>query len=234
MFKFKVNGVSYETEENKILIDYLRDDLDVTSIKNGCGEGSCGACTILLDGKKMRACVLTTEKIDGKEILTVEGMTDFEKQVYEYAFSTAGAVQCGFCIPGMVLSAKSLLDANLNPTEDEIKKAIQGNICRCTGYVKIIKAISLAAECFRGEAQPVKKEAVGFVGERAIRPDAGDKILGTGKFADDYKVPGMVYGSALRSKYPRALVKSINIKKPLCIRIVSRLCWQRMYLAREP
>lgn len=224
MFKFKVNGSEYETQENKKLIDFLRDDLDITSVKNGCGEGACGACTILLDGKKLRACVLTTEKADGKEIITVEGLSDKEKQVYEYAFSTVGAVQCGFCIPGMVISAKSLLDENLSPTEAEIKKAIQGNICRCTGYVKIVQAIHLAAKCFRGEEEPVCKEPVGFVGERAIRPDAGPKTLGTGKFADDMKAPGMVYGSALRAKYPRALVKSINIDKALkhpdCVKIV--------------
>ncbi len=215
MFEFKVNGVSYKTEVDKKLIDYLRDDLDITSIKNGCGEGSCGACTILLDGKKMRACVLTTAKADGKEILTVEGLTDREKAIYDYAFSTAGAVQCGFCIPGMVLSAKSLLDTNTNPTKADINKAIQGNICRCTGYVKIVEAILLAAKCFRGEEKPEAKMPKGFVGERAIRPDASDKILGTGKFADDIKAEGMVYGSALRAKYPRALVKSINIEKAL-------------------
>ncbi len=224
MFKFKVNGSVYETEENKKLIDFLRDDLDITSVKNGCGEGACGACTILLDGKKFRACVLTTEKADGKEVITVEGLSEKEKQVYDYAFSTVGAVQCGFCIPGMVISAKSLLDTNLNPTEEDIKKAIQGNICRCTGYVKIIQAIFLAAKCFRGEEEPVCKTPKGFVGERAIRPDAKSKIDGTGKFADDMKAPGMVYGSALRAKYPRALVKAIDIqealKHPDCVKIV--------------
>lgn len=224
MFKFKVNGVEVQTSENKKLIEYLRDDLDVTSVKNGCGEGSCGACTILLDGKKVRACVLTTEKADGKEILTVEGLSDEEKVIYNYAFSSVGAVQCGFCIPGMVISAKSLLDVNVNPTEEDIRKAIQGNICRCTGYVKIIQAIFLAAKCLRGEEQPLLRENKGFVGERAIRPDAEPKILGTGKFADDMKAPGMVYGSALRAKYPRAMVKSINLEKalkhPECVKIV--------------
>ncbi|MCR5717227.1 MAG: selenium-dependent xanthine dehydrogenase, partial [Lachnospiraceae bacterium] len=224
MFKFQVNGSVCETEENKKLIDYLREDLDLTSVKNGCGEGVCGACTILLDGKKTRACLLTTEKADGKEIMTLEGLTENEKQVYDYAFATAGAVQCGFCIPGMIISAKSLLDHNLHPTEADIRKAIQGNICRCTGYVKIVKAILLAAACFRGEETPVCKEPKGYVGERAIRPDAKAKIDGSGKFADDMKAPGMVYGSALRAKYPRALVKAIRIEKALahpdCVKIV--------------
>ena len=215
MYQFKVNHRKIQTEEEKNLLEYLRDDLDITSVKNGCGEGACGACTLLADGKKLRACVLTTAKADGKEILTVEGLTQKEKDIYEYAFSKAGAVQCGFCIPGMVISAKSLLDVNLNPAEADIKVAIKGNICRCTGYKKIIEAIFLAAKCLRGEEEPVLPSCSGKVGERSIRPDAKEKILGTGKFADDLKAPGMVYGSALRSKYPRALIKAIRIEKAL-------------------
>lgn len=215
MYRFNINGVVRQTEKEMSLIDYLRDELDLTSVKNGCGEGACGACTILVDGKKVRACLLTTKKADGKNIITVEGLTEKEKRIYEYAFSKVGAVQCGFCIPGMVISAKSLLDVNLNPTKKEINQAIKGNICRCTGYKKIVEAILLAAKCLRGEEEPVVLEAIGKVGEAAVRPDAKDKILGIGKFADDYKVEGMVYGSALRAAYPRALVKAINIEKAL-------------------
>lgn len=215
MYEFIINGLKYETNEDMNFLEYLREKLDITSVKNGCGEGACGACSILVDKKKMRACILTTAKASGKEIITVEGLNNKEKNIYEYAFSKAGAVQCGFCIPGMIISAKSLLDNNLNPTEEDISQAIKGNICRCTGYKKIVQAIFLAAKCFRGEEEPVLKEDEGKVGERSIRPDAKEKILGTGKFADDIKVPNMVYGSALRSKYPRALVKSINIEKAL-------------------
>ncbi len=215
MYRFIINGQEYTTDEDMNFLEYLREKLDITSVKNGCGEGACGACSILVDGKKMRACILTTAKADGKEILTVEGLTKKEKDIYEYSFSKVGAVQCGFCIPGMVISAKSLLDINLNPTEADIRKAIKGNICRCTGYKKIVQAILLAAKCFRGEEVPVLEESEGRVGERSVRPDAKEKILGTGKFADDMKATGMVYGSALRSKYPRALVKAINIEKAL-------------------
>lgn len=215
MYDFIINGQKYETDEDMNFLEYLREKLDITSVKNGCGEGACGACSLLVDGKKMRACLLTTAKASGKEILTVEGLTQNEKDVYEYSFSKVGAVQCGFCIPGMVISAKSLLDNNLNPTEKDIRQAIKGNICRCTGYKKIIQAIFLAAKCFRGEEEPVLKEDKGCVGERSVRPDAKEKILGIAKFADDIKVPGMVYGSALRSKYPRALVKAIHIEKAL-------------------
>lgn len=215
MYEFLINGEKKQTEINKNLLEYLRDDLDITSVKNGCGEGACGACSLLVNGKKMRACVLTTEKADGKEIITVEGLTQKEKDIYEYAFSKAGAVQCGFCIPGMVISAKSLLDGNVNPTEKDIRQAIKGNVCRCTGYQKIIQAITLAAACFRGEEVPAAEGDERRVGTRSIRPDAQDKVLGTGKFTDDLKVPGMVYGSALRTKYPRALVKAIHLEKAL-------------------
>ena len=124
MFTITVNGKPTQTEQNMPLIDYLRDTLRLTSVKNGCGEGACGACTVLVDGKKQRACMYTTAKADGKAILTVEGLTDRERDVYVYCFGEAGAVQCGFCIPGMVISAKALLDVNLRPTRAEVKQAI--------------------------------------------------------------------------------------------------------------
>lgn len=215
MYAFRVNGMNQQVEENINILEYLRDQLDLTSVKNGCGEGACGACMILVDGKKMRACLLTAAKVEGKSLVTVEGLSAKEKQVYEYAFSKVGAVQCGFCIPGMVISAKSLLDVNLNPTQAEIGEAIKGNICRCTGYKKIIKAIGLAAKCLRREEEPILEETIGKVGEACVRPDAKDKILGIGKFAGDIKVDGMVYGSALRAAYPRALVKAIDLTKAL-------------------
>ena len=213
MYHFKVNSMDVQTEKNMSLIDYLRDELDIISVKNGCKEGACGACMVLVNGKKTKACLLTTEKVSEKDVLTIEGLTPYEKDVYHYAFATAGAVQCGFCIPGMIISAKALLDHIEEPTLEEIRQAIHANICRCTGYVKIIEAIGLAAQCFRDSNGIRMVEAEGKIGERSIRPDAKDKILGTARFSDDIKVPGMVYGSALRSVYPRALLKSININK---------------------
>ena len=116
MYTLYVNGVEHHTDKNVKLLEYLREDLRLTSVKNGCGEGACGTCTVLVDGKKTKACVFTTEKLNGKHITTVEGLTERERAVYVYAFGQTGAVQCGFCIPGMVISAKSLLDENLNPT----------------------------------------------------------------------------------------------------------------------
>ncbi len=223
MHSFNVNGTPLETGEDISLLEYLRDRLDITSLKNGCAEGTCGACMVLVDGKPLRSCLQTTAKVAGKSIVTVEGFSQFEKDAYVWSFSEAGAVQCGFCTPGMLVSAKALLDRNPDPTRNDVKKAIDPNICRCTGYKKIEDAILMAAESLRSRRVPETKKFSGRVGERSWRPDARDKILGVAKFADDLKVPGMVYGSALRAAHPRALVKAIDISKALlhpdCVKI---------------
>ena len=140
-YTFTVNGVQRTTEDNKPLLRYLRDDLKLYSVKDGCSEGACGTCTIVVDGRAVKSCVLTTERAAGKSIITVEGLSLREKEAFVYAFGTAGSVQCGFCIPGMVMAGKALIDRNPDPTEEEIKKAIRGNVCRCTGYKKIIAGI---------------------------------------------------------------------------------------------
>lgn len=219
-YSFTVNGVVRETEEDKPLLRYLRDDLRLTSCKDGCSEGACGTCTILVDGRAMRACILTTRKAAGKNILTVEGLTVAEKEAFVYAFGKVGAVQCGFCIPGMVISGKALLDQNPNPAEADIKKAIRGNVCRCTGYKKIIEGISLAGAILRGEAQidpDLEKGDVFGVGDRAFRTDVRPKVLGYGQYPDDVYMDGMVYASAVRSQYPRARVLNIDAAPALAL-----------------
>lgn len=158
MSEFILNGKNVSNELDINLLEYLREYENLTSVKDGCSEGACGACMILVDGKAMRACLFTTAKLQGKNVQTVEGLSKFEKEVYSYAFSKAGAVQCGYCIPGMVISAKALLDKNLNPSEEEIKNAIKGNICRCTGYIKIVDAIKLAANSLRNNSLMSFKE----------------------------------------------------------------------------
>lgn len=215
MYNFILNGTKRAVEEEINFLEYLREYENLTSVKNGCSEGVCGACMILVDGRAVRACIYNTKKADGKEILTVEGLSHFEKEVYNWAFSKAGAVQCGFCIPGMVISAKALLDQNLDPTEEEIRKAIRGNICRCTGYVKIIKAIQLVAQTLKEGKLAVEETYDGKIGETIPRVDAKAKILGTAMYADDLKIEGMLYGSALRTPYPRALVKKIDISEAI-------------------
>lgn len=186
-YTFTVNGQEHTTEENKSLLRYLRDDLKLYSVKDGCSEGACGACMIDVDGKAVRACVLTTALAAGRNIITVEGLTLQEKEAFVYAFGSKGAVQCGFCIPGMVMSAKTLIDKNPNPTEDEVKQAIRGNVCRCTGYKKIIEGIMRAAAVLRGDEKitDLEKGDDYGVGKRAFRVDVRRKVLGYGKYPDD-------------------------------------------------
>ena len=213
MATFTVNGQTVQAEKNQKLIRFLRDELRLTSVKDGCSEGACGTCHVLIDGKATKACVPSTDKLEGKTVLTVEGLSDWEKDVYTYAFGKAGAVQCGFCIPGMVISAKALLDANPAPTREEAAFAIRNNICRCTGYVKIIDGILLAAEIFRSGKLPEEEKTGYGVGERAVRVDVAEKVQGYGKYPDDLYVDGMLYAGAVRSKYPRARVLAIHKEK---------------------
>ena len=212
MITCKVNGKIYQTEQDKKLMRYLRDDLKLKSVKDGCSEGACGTCTVLADGKPMKSCILPISKFEGKEILTVEGLSAREKEVYVYAFGEAGAVQCGFCIPGMVLCAKALLDANPNPSRVEIAAAIRNNICRCTGYKKIMDGIALAATLLR-TGTPIPSEEKAAVGSRFHRIDVREKVLGTGEYVDDVELDDMLYAGAVRSAYPRAVVKAIHTEK---------------------
>lgn len=213
MYCITVNGKEYLAEKNIFLINYLRDHLKLTGTKNGCSQGACGTCSVIVDGKIIKSCIVKLDKLVGKNIITIEGLSEREKEVYSYAFSFAGAVQCGFCIPGMVMAAKALIDTNPNPSEEEIKKAINNNICRCTGYKKIVDAIKLSADIFscRDSIKPFPK--IAKIGLDFPRVDAREKTLGTGLYTDDMHVENMLYAGAVRSKYPRAIIKSIDISK---------------------
>ena len=220
MYSFTVNGKLVETEKEVSLLRFLRDDLKLKSIKDGCSQGACGTCTIIIDGKATRACVMTTKRAQGMNIVTVEGLSDEEKEIFVYAFGAKGAVQCGFCIPGMVMSGKALVDKNPNPTEAEIKEAIKGNICRCTGYKKIIEAIDLVAQIKRGEKQIDKELEKGDsfgVGSNAFRIDVREKVLGYGEYCDDVEMDDMLHVSAVRSKYPRARILDIDFSEALAM-----------------
>ena len=211
MFQFTINGKSVAVDADKNLLEYLREDARLTSVKDGCAEGVCGSCSVLVNGRAVRACTLTVAKVNGKSVTTTEGLSARERDVYGWAFGEVGAVQCGFCMPGMVMSAKALLDATPAPTAAQVKSAIRYNLCRCTGYKKVEQAIQLAAKALRnGETHEVAP-ATGRVGERTVRPDSNAKLLGTGEFVDDMQVPGMLHGAVLRAKYPRALVRKIDI-----------------------
>jgi carbon-monoxide dehydrogenase small subunit len=143
--KFILNGepVEVEVEPHLTLLQLLRDKLELTGTKEGCGMGECGACTVLLDGKTVNSCIFPALEVGGKKVTTIEGLTDAQGNLHpiQKAFVDHGAIQCGFCTPGMVLSAKALLDECPKPTEEEIRHGIAGNLCRCTGYLQIIQAI---------------------------------------------------------------------------------------------
>ena len=186
-YAITVNGTGYIAKEDKPLLRFLRDDLHLYSAKDGCSEGACGTCTVIIDGEPCKACALTTRLVKGRSVTTVEGLSVREKEAFVYAFGSRGAVQCGFCIPGMVMAGKALIDKSPDPSEDEIKEAIKGNVCRCTGYKKIIEGISAAAAILRGDAEIDDLEAGEDygVGKRAFRVDVRRKTLGYGKYPDD-------------------------------------------------
>ena len=216
MYQFTINGTVYQETEDENLLEYLRETLRLTSVKNACGEGACGACMVLVNGLAMRACLLSLSRLQDKTVITVEGLSEREKEVYAWAFAEAGAVQCGFCTPGKVISAKGLLDKDPEPSAARIKEALRGNICRCTGYVKIEQAIMMAAQALR-EGIPVPTDVAAGVGARAARMDAEAKTLGTGEYVDDLKVPGMLMAAVLRTPIPRARILSIDVSAAAAI-----------------
>lgn len=214
--KLWINGQEVAVDPERKLIDILRRDLRLKSVKDGCSEGACGTCTVIIDGKATKACVQKAGCLEGKHIVTVEGLSPREKDVFVYAFGEVGAVQCGFCIPGMVMCGKALIDVNPTPTRLDITAAIRNNICRCTGYKKIIDGIALAAELLRDDKPIPVVGGYRGVGEHCQRVNVKTKVLGTGKYTDDLDdvdLPGMCYGSAIRSAYPRAVVKAIHTEK---------------------
>ena len=218
-YRLLINGEEHVTSENKSILRYLRDDLHLTSVKDGCSEGACGTRTVIVDDRAVKSCVLTTKLAVGHTITTIEGLSEEEREAFVYAFGTAGAVQCGFCIPGMVLAGAALIRRCPDPTSTQIAEAIRGNVCRCTGYKRIIVGIKKAAAVLRGEEaiDPAIEAGESYgVGEQIFRTDVRAKVLGTGQYPDDLDerdFPGLTIASAVRSKYPRARVLSIDAEK---------------------
>lgn len=144
LIELVVNGkkIKKDVDPTKRLVDFLRDDLDLTGVKEGCSEGECGACTVIVNNDAVASCMVLVGQVNGDEIITIEGLEENgELDIIQKAFIDKGAIQCGFCSPGMILSCKALLMKNPNPSEEEIKRAIEGNLCRCTGYIKIVEAV---------------------------------------------------------------------------------------------
>ncbi len=155
VMSFKINGMIFEEEidHRRTLLEVLRENFGLLGTHKGCDEGQCGACTILIDGKAVNSCLVLAATVQGKEITTIEGLAREDKlHPIQEEFINAGAIQCGFCTPGMILMAKAFLDKNPDPTENEIRNGLCGNLCRCTGYFQIIEAVSKAAERMRKEA----------------------------------------------------------------------------------
>ncbi len=152
ILRFAVNGdlIEIGANDSETLLEALRDRLGLTGTKRGCDLGACGACTVLLDGRPILSCLLPVWRVQGRVVTTIEGLAEGPKlHPLQEAFHMAGAVQCGFCTPGMILSAKAYLDTNLNPVQGDIREALAGNLCRCTGYVKVMEAVKLAATWMR-------------------------------------------------------------------------------------
>ncbi len=217
-----VNGKNYICEsfdKGLTLLSYLREVLHLTAVKNGCNEGHCGACTVILDGKAVLACRKFLKDLNGAHISTLESLSD-EKSVHPliYSFAKEGAVQCGFCTPGFIMSSKALLDKNTNPDDKEIHKALTRNICRCTGYVKIVNAVKSAAELMRNDILRVERNTIlpdrsVSVGESVIRIDSIEKASGETLFADDMYIENMLHAKVLRSPHPHAEILEIDISR---------------------
>ena len=154
--QFNLNGrdVSVQADPNKRLVDFLREDMGMLSVKEGCGEGECGACTVIYNGEAVTSCLMLAGQVEGGSVITLEGVgrENGELDEIQQAFVEAGAVQCGYCTPGMILSAKALLDRNPKAGHEEIRRAMSGNLCRCTGYSKIIQAVEMARDAKGGAA----------------------------------------------------------------------------------
>lgn len=225
--EFNLNGEAFTAliDDETSLMTVLREQAGLTSPKNGCApQGSCGCCTIILDGKAVSSCAVPAKNAKGKNVLTLEGFTERERDVFAKSFTLAGGLQCGFCIPGIVVRAKHLINKTPLPTRDEIADALNNHICRCTGFVKVIDSIELASQVFNGKALP-EADYSGKIGSSLPKMDGEKFVLGERPFIDDITLPEMQYAAFLFSPHPRIKVNKINTseaeKMPGVTRIVT-------------
>ena len=221
--RLTINGKEYSAERGGSLLSYLREELGLVGTKNGCGTGECGSCTVLVDGSPRRACTVGVEKLDGVSVTTIEGVAaEGALHPIQDALLRHGAVQCGFCTPGMVLAIKGLLDRTSRPTTAQIRSGLQGNICRCTGYLPFVRAIeelvaagektgSEGSDLVEAAATAVDLETVDAApGKSPRKKDALPKVRGERLFADDYAAPGQIYGAFAFSEIAHARIRSVD------------------------
>jgi len=217
-FEATVNGrkVRRSAKPHQRLLDFIRDDLNLTGNKEGCGAGECGTCSVFVDGVLMKSCLMPVAKAQGADIETVEGLARTgELSLLQKAFHKAGASQCGYCIPGMVMAATAALRANPFADREEIKERLGGNICRCTGYQKIFDAVEVARDIQNGLAplsalDEIDAEAGDYIGKNVRRLDAPGKVSGALRYAGDMVMPGMLHVHVLRSPHAHAKIISID------------------------
>ena len=214
MISYTLNGKiqEYEGDPDRALMNVLREDLGIISPKDGCApQAACGCCVVQVDDKAMLSCVTKMEKIAGKSVTTTEGLGEYRQNVFANAFVKEGGVQCGFCIPGIVMQADTLLKRNPEPSRADIEKCLTPHLCRCTGYKKIVDAISTAAEAIRKEEEVEMPEVGGGIGSRLPKYHAQDLVLGQHRYVDDIRLEGMKFGALKFSDHPRALIKSMDL-----------------------
>jgi CO/xanthine dehydrogenase Mo-binding subunit/aerobic-type carbon monoxide dehydrogenase small subunit (CoxS/CutS family) len=214
MMKFTVNGAIVEADENKYenLLRFLREELGLYSVKNGCETGHCGTCTVIINGKAKKSCVTKIAKLEGADIETLENISDGNKlHPIQESFLDSRAVQCGFCTPGTIMSAKALLDSNEKPSREEVRKALKGNLCRCTGYADTVNTVQRAGAMMRGEDVEILMSEAGAVGDTPVRKDALNKVLGAPIYADDKYMADMLFGKLIYSEHAHAKINTINL-----------------------
>src|SRR5450759_2368918 len=210
-----INGAqrAFDVPDGTSLLELLRDHAGITSPKDACSpQGQCGACLVLVEGNPKTSCAVPAKSAAGKSVLTLEGVSQVERHIYGEAFARMGGVQCGFCIPGITMKIKSVLDSNLSPTKEEIRRKLDPHLCRCTGYVKIFEAFEAAARLRRGEALP-PADGSGRVGTNLDRYEAEELALGARPYVADLTFPGMLHGAVTLSPHARAKVKRIDTSK---------------------
>ncbi len=209
---FTLNGQPFTAriEDGLSLMEVLREQAGLISPKNGCApQGSCGCCTVLVDGRALSSCVVPARQAAGKHVVTLEGFDARERHIFAHAFAVTGGLQCGFCIPGIVVAARHLIARHPDPTRAQIAEALNNHVCRCTGYVKIVDAIEMAARALRGEPL-AQADYSGAIGTSLPRQDAERLVLGDRPFVDDLRVDGMLRGAFLFSAHPRARILRID------------------------